>query len=393
MSVAHLKLGFIALNDCAPLVVAHEKGLFAAEDLSVSLHREASWATIRDKLAIGAFDGAHFLAPLALGANLGVAGQTPRVIAPLALNVNGAAFTISTALAGQLREIDPAPDGPRGRAAALAHLIVRRQGQGAPPLTFGVVHPFSIHNYALRYWLAGAGVDPDRDVRIVVVPPPRTAERLASGEIDGFCVGGPWGNLSADQHVGEVLLRVADIWGLCPDKVFGVTEAWSSDNPDTLQALMRALLRAGVWADDPANRPELIAMLARPDYVGSPPEVVEAGLTNIAYSRNAASFPFASHALWFLTQMRRWGQIDEGVDIPLTARRVYRADLHRIAAAAVGLPTPLAESKIEGAHAEPWSLPATEGAIPMAPDAMFDGRVFDPIDPEAYIASFEIGRR
>jgi ABC-type nitrate/sulfonate/bicarbonate transport system substrate-binding protein len=389
---AALTLGFIALNDCAPLVVALEKGFFAEEGLSVDLQREASWATVRDKVAIGALDGAHMLAPFALAAGVGVAGETPPLIAPLALNLNGAAVTVSNELARALKEFGPAAQERPLRAALFAELIARRRAAGRPALTFGVVYPFSIHNYAFRYWMAAGGIDPERDVRLVVVPPARTAERLGSGELDGFCVTAPWAELAVELGIGEPVLRLADIWRLCPDKVFGVRERWAMENPAVLQALVRALLRAALWADDVGNRPELVALLSRPDYLNIPARAVEKGLVNIFYSRNAASFPFASHALWFLTQMRRWGHIEADVDMPAVARRVYRADLYRQAAAALGLPAPLSDSKVEGAHIEPWSLPATFGAIPMAPDVMFDGRVFDPADLHAYTAGFEIAR-
>jgi two-component system, oxyanion-binding sensor len=189
-----------------------------------------------------------------------------------------------------------------------------------------------------------------------------------------------------------VMVRIADIWRLCPDKVFGVSERWATGNRSALQAVVRALLRAGAWADAAENRGELIGILSRPGYVNTPPKVVEQGLVNISFSRSAAGFPFASHALWFLTQMRRWGHIDANVDMTAVARRVYRADLFREAAAGLGLPAPLTDSKVEGAHMEPWSLPATTGAISMAPDVMFDGRVFDPADLSTYSAGFEIAR-
>lgn len=389
---AGFTLGFVALNDCAPLAVALEKGFFADEGLQIALQREASWATIRDKLAVGALDGAHMLGPLALAAGVGVAGETPPLIAPMGFNVNGAAITFSNELARALKDFGPATAERPLRASIFAELIAKRRAAGRPTLTFGVVYPFSIHNYAFRYWMAGAGVDPERDVRLVVVPPQRTAERLGSGEIDGFCAGAPWSDLASALGVGEVVVRIADIWRLCPDKVFGVKERWAAENRGALQAMMRALLRAGVWADAPENRGELVGILARPDYVNTPPKVVEQGLVNISFSRNGASFPFASHALWFLTQMRRWGHIEANVDMPAVARRFYRADLYREAAASLGLPAPLTDSKLEGAHLEPWSLPATTGAIPMAPDVMFDGRVFDPADLRAYEAGFEIAR-
>lgn len=397
-----LRLGFIPLVDCAPLVVAVEEGFFADEGLSVTLSREASWANIRDKVAVGALDGAHMLGPMALAASLGSAGLVTPTVAPLALNAGGSAITVSKALADELRDQAPAKT-PR-TAAPLAALIATRAAAGVPPLTFAVVFPYSIHNYQLRYWLAEAGIDPDRDVRIVVTPPPRMAERLRSGEIDGFCVGAPWNAVSVLEGAGEILIRASEFWRGAPDKVFGVTRAFAEARPDTLQAALRALLRAGVWADAPGNRGALATMLASPRYVGSPEATVAASLMKpgvegqapvadpIVFHNNAASFPWRSHAVWFLTQMLRWGQIGEAVDIPTLAQSVYRPDLFRTAAASLGLAAPLVDEKVEGAHAVAWTLDEATAPIPMAGDLFFDGKMFDAGQPLAYARSFAVGR-
>lgn len=397
-----LRLGFIPLVDCAPLVVAVEEGFFADEGLSVALSREASWANIRDKVAVGALDGAHMLGPMALAASIGSAGPATPTVAPLALNAGGSAITVSRALANELRDLGPATM-PR-TARPLAALIASRAAAGAPPLTFAVVFPYSIHNYQLRYWLAEAGINPDRDVRIVVTPPPRMAERLRSGEIDGFCVGAPWNAVSVLDGAGEILIRASEFWRGAPDKVFGVTRTWAEAQPDTLQATLRALLRAGVWADAPGNRAALAAMLASPRYVGSPEATVAASLVKsgsvgqapvadpIVFHNAAASFPWRSHAVWFLTQMLRWGQISESVDVPALADAVYRPDLFRTAAAALGLAAPLVDEKVEGVHAAPWTLDEATAPIPMAGDLFFDGKVFDAGQPLAYARSFAVGR-
>jgi ABC-type nitrate/sulfonate/bicarbonate transport system substrate-binding protein len=404
-----LRLGFIALSDCAPLVVAKELGFFEAEGLRVDLSREASWANVRDKVAVGALDGGHMLGPMTLAASMGVGGERTPMTVPVSLNLNGSAVTVSVGLASALREIDP--DGMAGRpltARPLARLIKARQAMGQPPLTFGVVFPYSMHNYELRYWLAAAGVDPDKDVRLTVVPPPRMAERLASGEIDGFCVTAPWNAQAVSQGAGEILVYASELWRAGPDKVFGVTRHWGEANPEALQAVIRAVIRAAAWADAPGNRGPLAALLARPEYVGAPEAVIAQSLIGspaysptapgpdsldyIIYHRYAASFPWRSHALWFLSQMLRWGQIGPEIDMAAVARAVYRPDLFRRAAADLGQPAPLADEKIEGVHAEAWSLASAGEPIPMAPDMFVDGRLFDPAKPAEYAASFAISR-
>lgn len=396
MTSARLRLGFIALNDCAPLAVAKEKGFFDREGLAVDLSREVSWANIRDKVTMGALDGAHMLGPLPLAVNLGLCGEPSRLIAPLSLNQNGSAVTVSAALAAQMREAAPEAMASRPRrATALAQVIAARRAGREPPLRFAVVFPFSAHNYELRYWLADAGIDPDRDVRIVVTPPARMFDRLASGDIDGFCVGEPWNALSEASGVGEVLLEASEFWGACPDKVFGVTEAWAERRSDELQAVLRALIGAAVWADEAANRSELAAILAHPTYVDAPEEVVLStlgGPKDLRYSRGLASFPWRSHAVWFLSQMRRWGQIGPDVSIYAAAEVAYRPDLFRLAAAATGAPYPLVDEKVEGLHGRPWVLDEASEPIEMGSDLFFDGRTFDAAQPDRYVATFAVRR-
>lgn len=340
-----LRLGFIALNDCAPLAAACENGFFEAEGLAVTLSREASWANIRDKVAAGILNGAHMLGPLPLAASLGASGQPVGMIAPLSLNRNGAAVTVSAALGQAMRARDPHGMAARPRSARpLKALIEARRAEGAPPLTFAVVFPFSAHNYLLRYWMAAAGIDPDRDVRIVVVPPARMTARLAAGEIDGFCAGAPWNDAAVAAGDAEIAIHGAEIWRDGPDKVFGVRADWARDNPNTLRAALRALIRAAAWCDLPERRGELAALLARPGYVAVPEPVLARSLPasggdeGVVFHRQAAGVPWGSHAAWFLGQMRRWGQIGPEVDIPAAAESVYRPDLYRQAADDLGLP-------------------------------------------------------
>ena len=287
-------------------------------------------------------------------------------------------------------------------------MIAQRKSAGQALLTFAVVFPFSVHNYELRYWLGAAGIDPDHDVRIVVTPPPRMAERLAGGEIDGFCVSAPWNAQAVADGRGEIMLYSSELWRVGPDKVYGLTRSWAERNPETLDAVLRALIQAGAWADESENRRELAAMLAHPRYVNAPEDVVALSLLGsppyapgepgpvgqdyINYHRYAASFPWRSHAVWFLTQMMRWGQIPPTTDVAAAAADAYRPDLYRIAAQQLGLPAPIVDEKVEGLHSAPWTLDEATAPIAMAPDLFFDGRRFDAAQPEAYARGFEISR-
>lgn len=377
-----LKLGFIALTDCAPLAAAKELGLFEEQGLDVALSREASWANIRDKVVSGALDGAHMLAPMALACTLGAGVPATPVIAPMGLNANGSSITLSKRLAEMLRQAGGDEGGPQGlrTAHALKRLIERRAAAGERPLTFAVVFPFSIHNYLLRYWLADGGVDPDRDVRITVIPPRRMADRLEAGEVDGFCVGAPWGAVIEAAHAGEIWVQNARLWRGAPDKVLGVTAAFAERRPHTLQAVLRALIKAAMWADQPENRETLAEILSRPDYVDAPVEqmrraLVECDAFAFQFHGEDAGYPRKAHALWLLSQMRRWGQIDPGVDVQAAADQVYRPDLYLEAVKAVGAPT---------------RGPALDSE-PLKP--MFDGRAFDPALFEDYLDSFPLRRR
>ncbi len=311
-----LQLGFIPLVDAAPLIVAQEKGYFAAEGLSVSLSREGSWATIRDKVAAGALDGAHMLAPMVLAASLGIGSDPKAMIAPIALNRGGAAVTLSTRLTG---------DGDAG--ARLTHLVRRRQEEGASPLTLAAVYPFAIHNYLLRHWLVGLGLNPDVDVRLTVVPPPRTTALLGEGVIEGFCAGAPWTAVAEAAGVGQTVVRANELWPEAPDKVLGVTEFWAAANPAILKSLIRALAAAGAWAADPHNQSELVGLLARPEFLDTAPGAIASGLAEITFAGAAVNPPRRDQAVWLLEQMIRWGQVAE-VDVDKVVERTWRPDLY-----------------------------------------------------------------
>lgn len=403
-----LTLGFVPLTDCAPLVVARELGMFADEHLEVTLSREPSWANIRDKVMMGALDGAQMLAGMPVASQLGITAVRRPLIAALSLGLGGNAITVSRRLFERMREVDA--EAVRHRpctACVLRTLIESDRRTGRPPLTFAVVYPVSSHNYELRYWLAAAGIDPDRDVRIVVIPPPQMVARLRAGEIDGFCVGEPWNSVAVQGGHGHVLITSDQLWHHKPEKVLGVTQEWAERHPLTLRALVRALMRAGQWLDDPDHREQAAALLARSEYVGVKEALLRLPLTEQmiydpgesavphpnfnVFQRHAAMFPWRSHALWFITQIYRWGQVDTAYDMTAVAEMAYRPEYYREAAAAFGWSCPLIDYKPEGLHAGEWQLAqAVPEPLRMGADAFCDGGRFDPQDPAGYLESFEV---
>ncbi|MBI3706344.1 MAG: ABC transporter substrate-binding protein, partial [Proteobacteria bacterium] len=385
------------------LIVAQEKGFFRRHGLDVILSREVSWANIRDKVAVGALDGGQMLAAMPIAATLGLAGLAKPMITALSLDLNGNAVTVSQALYQQIVRLVPAAAGaPAAMAAGLKRLIDQRKAAGAPPLVLGVVFPFSSHNYLLRYWLATAGIDPDNDVRMAVVPPPLMIANLAARRIDGFCVGEPWNQRAVELGIGRVAIASYDIWNNHPEKVLGVARDWASRHPNTHRALIAAIVEAAQWIDDPSNRPEVARIIAGRAYVDVPEDIVAMSMTGTlkygpdepprtlpdfnVFHRYAANFPWLSHAEWTLTQMRRWGQIDESVDIAAVASAVYRPDIFREVSAMLDLPCPVDDRKIEGRHAEPWTLDRASRPIAMGPDRFCDDRIFEPADTVGYLA-------
>lgn len=375
--LSDLRLGFIPLTDCAPLIAAQAQGFFEDEGLAVELVREASWATIRDKVAVGALDGAHMLAPMAL-ASAAETAESP-VVAPLGLNRNGSAITVSKALFEALGGEPTDPAEPAPSAAGLREVIAKRRDRGKAPLTFAVVFPASMHNYLLRYWLAEGGVDPDRDVRLVVIPPPRMVERMRAGEIDGFCVGAPWNAVAEAKGIGRILATSSQLWPGGPDKVLGVSGALAGGKPDELRALLRAIIRGAAWADAAENRDALVALLAGRDRIDAAPSAIARALEHeLVFHRDATGLPRREHGLWFLSQMIRWGQIDANLDLDAVVDQVYRPDLYREAALSLG---PVLEPALVFAD-----------AVGPVEARLFDGRPFDPNAARAYAMGFDIAR-
>jgi nitrate/nitrite transport system substrate-binding protein len=347
-----LSIGITPLADCAPIAVALEHGHFAREGLAVSLSREPSWANIRDKLATGELDAAHMLAPMTLAASLGLEPVAEPAVTAFALGLGGNAITVSRRLRARLADeglADSAP--PETCGAALARVIAADRAAGRAPLRIATVFPFSMHGYELRFWLAASGVTPDRDVRLPVVPPPRMVAELEAGALDGFCVGEPWGSLAQMRGVGSVLFAIEDLWSRAPEKVLGVNARWLERNHSTHKALLRALLAAAHWCDEPENRPELARLLATSHYVDAPESALIRSLAGPrrlhAFHSGDANFPWRSHAMWIATQMLRWGQLEKPLDLRAAAARVYRADLYREAARELGLRAPSEDEKSE----------------------------------------------
>jgi len=401
-----IRAGFIPLVDCAPLVVAANGGFAAAEGLRLTLVRETSWATVRDRLAVRHLDVAHILAPMALAANLGLGPLPTPLIVPMSLGCGGHTITVSSGLWSDLSAAGAPNDfSAAGAARALAAVIAERRRRGAPMPVFGIVHPYSAHHYDLAYWLAYAGLAPGRDVELVVVPPPLASDALAMGQIDGFCAGEPWGSVAVAAGAGVILTTKANIWRTGPDKVLGVRRDWAERHEDALVRLIRAVWRAAVWCDDPANREALAELLARPEHLAQPAEVLLPSLSKrlidptgrprevggfLVFAEQAASFPWISHALWFYAQMVRCGQVAFSPAGAETAANTYRPDLYRSALTALGATMPAANAKVEGALASDSPAGASQGRLVLSADGFFDGRVFDPDDLAGYVGDTRV---
>ncbi|WP_421761706.1 CmpA/NrtA family ABC transporter substrate-binding protein [Devosia sp.] len=391
--------GFLPLLDSMLLIIARERGFAEAEGIALTLTRETSWANIRDRVAVGHFDVAHMLAPMPIASALGLTPIATAVIAPMALGLGGNAVTVSMPLWERLAEYGASADfDARSTGAALAKVVAA----GGKKLTFGVVHPYSGHNYELRYWLRGSGIDPDQDVEIVVLPPALLPDALSAGAIDGYCVGEPWSSVGVETGKARIATVKAAIWRSSPEKVLGASERWAAHNAEPLSALLRALYRASEWSENPENHWDAATILARPAYLGLPATLLERGLSGrlaagggtellvedffIPHAR-AATFPWSSHALWFYTQMVRWGHVEHSADNADRAAASYRPDLYRAAIAPLGVAVPSANAKVEGALLRPTPVGVMRGTLSLGPDGFFDEQVFDPLLIDAYIAA------
>lgn len=414
-----LKFGFIKLTDCAPLVVARELGYFEEEGLFVDLEPQANWKTLLDRVISGELDGAHMLAGQPLAAACGF-GTQAEIVVPCSLDYNGNAITVSKPLWAEMKPSISKENGqPRHPITAESLVaIARARNAAGMPLKFGIVFPVSTHNYELRYWLAAAGINPGlyydpetgeknipgvlgAEVELSVTPPPQMPSTLEAGTIDGYCVGEPWNQQAVFRKIGVPVVTNSEIWKNNPEKVFGVTAAFARENPETLKAITKALIRAAKWLDESVeNRRAACEMLAQPHYVGADAGVIGNSMTGTfefevgdkrempdfnVFFRHHATFPWYSDAIWFLTQMRRWGQITE--DHPdewyfEIAKRIYKPEVYRAAAASLIEEGTFTEADFPSAD--------TDGFRPSTTD-FIDGKPYDGRKPNDYIRSFAIG--
>lgn len=408
-----LRFGFIKLTDMVPLAVAYEKRFFEDEGLSVTLEAQANWKVLLDRVVDGQLDGAHMLAGQPLGATVGVGTKSP-VVTAFSMDLNGNGITVSNEVWAEMKKHLPMEGGKPVhpiRADALKKVIDRFKAQGKQ-FRMGMVFPLSTHNYELRYWLAAGGIHPgfysagdvtgqtDADVLISVTPPPQMPATLESGTIHGYCVGEPWNQQAVAKGIGVPVITDYQIWKNNPEKVFGVNKAWADKYPNTHVAVVKALIRAGKWLDaSMANRIEAVKMISKPNYVGASEEVIGNSMTGTyefekgdkrpmpdfnVFFRHHATYPFYSDAIWYLTQMRRWGQIAEAkpdswyLDV---AKQVYLPGVYLQAAQAL-----IAEGK-----ATPADFPLKSDGFRGVQDGFIDGIRFDARKPNDYLARFRIG--
>ncbi|MGR7996700.1 CmpA/NrtA family ABC transporter substrate-binding protein [Xanthobacter sp. ZOL 2024] len=410
-----LKLGFIKLTDMAPLAIAKEKGFFEDEGLYVTLEPQANWKVLLDRVITGELDGAHMLAGQPIAATIGF-GTKADIVTPFSMDLNGNAITVSNAVWEMMKpKIPMGADGKPVhpiKADALKPVVEKFKAEGKP-FNLGMVFPVSTHNYELRYWLAAGGINPGyysptdvsgqikADALLSVTPPPQMPATMEAGTIVGYCVGEPWNQAAVFKGIGVPVVTDYEIWKNNPEKVFGLTKDFTEKYPNTTLALTKALIRAAMWLDENnnANRPEAVKILAKSEYVGADAKVIANSMTGTfeyekgdkrevpdfnVFFRHNATFPYYSDAIWYLTQMRRWGQIPEQKPdawYAQTAKSVYKPDLYLKAAQAL----------VDEGKAKASDFPfGSDGYKPATAD-FIDGVSYDGRTPNAYIDSLPIG--
>ncbi len=414
-----LKFGFIKLTDMAPLAIAKELGYFEDEGLEVELEAQANWKVLLNGVIDGTLDGAHMLAGQPLAATIGF-GTKAHIITPFSMDLNGNGITVSNKVWEEMKPgIPKQADGKPVHPIKADYLkpVVDKYNAAGKPFNMGMVFPVSTHNYELRYWLAAGGIHPgyyaphkgdtagqiDAEAYLSVTPPPQMPATLEAGTIYGYCVGEPWNQQAVFKGIGVPVITDYEIWKDNPEKVFGITKEFSEKYPNTTVAMVKAMIRAAMWldADNNANRPEAVKYLSKPYYVGADYEVIANSMTGTfeyekgdkrevpdfnVFFRYNATYPYYSDAIWYLTQMRRWGQIADAKDdawYKKVAADVYRPDIYAMAAKAL----------IEEGEADAKDFPnfKTEtGFKPPQPD-FIDGVIYDGSKPTEYINKFKIG--
>jgi nitrate/nitrite transport system substrate-binding protein len=410
-----LTLGFIKLTDCVPLVIAKEKGFFEEEGLYVTLQAQANWKVLMDRVIDGQLDGSHMLAAAPLGHTIGLLTKSD-IVVPYVLSVNGAGITVSNEVWQKMKPNVPQEDGKPVhpiKADALKPVVEEFKAEGKS-FKMAMTYPVGTHNYVERYWLAAGGINPgmytptdtsgmtDADVQLSVTPPPQMAATLEAGTIHGFCVGDPWNQQCVFKNIGVPVTSSYYVNRGIPDKVFGVTKEWADAHPNTLNAIVKALIRAGKWLDEDngKNRAEAAKILSRPEYVGADYQVIANSMTGTfeyekgdkrsepdfdLYFRENASYPYYSGSIWYLTQMRRWGQIAESKPdawYEETAKSVYKPEIWLNAA----------KELVEAGKLSASDIPQTDGYKESSND-FIDGIAFDAKKPGDYLKQFKIGNK
>ena len=413
-----LKIGFIKLTDMAPLAIAYEKGFFEDEGLYVTLEAQANWKVLLDRVIDGQLDGAHMLAGQPLGATMGY-GTKADIITAFSMDLNGNAITVSNNVWKEMKKNIPHVDGKPVHPIKADSLkpVIESYRDAGKPFKMGMVFPVSTHNYELRYWLAAGGIHPgyyaphkgdtsgqiDADALLSVTPPPQMPATMEAGTIDGYCVGEPWNQQAVFKGIGVPVVTDYEIWKNNPEKVFGVSQEWADKNPNTHIRVVKAMIRAAQWLDanNNANRPEAVKILSKSNYVGADYDVIANSMTGTfeyekgdkrdvpdfnVFFRHNATFPYYSDAIWYLTQMRRWGQISEPKSddwYKELAKKVYRPDIYASAAKEL-----INEGKVK---AKDFPNFVSESGYRAPQKHFIDNIVYDGSQPNAYLDKFSIG--
>jgi two-component system, oxyanion-binding sensor len=400
MSLLPVRVGFLPLVDAALPILARELGFAEEEGLALDLVRDMSWATVLDRLLYGHSDAAHLVAPLAIATSLGLGRPAVSLSVPFVLGLNGNAVTLLPELAAQVTAVG-LPGDLREIGRKLAVLAKARKAAGRP-LRLGVVHRYSSHNYMLRYWLSGSGLDPNEDVEIVTIAPPFSADALQAGEVDGICVGAPWNSVAVERGVGVVIATTSQIWRRGVEKVLAMKTTRMDAEPELTTPLIRAMYKAGVAFVDPERVDQITDILARPEYLdGSGAAIKRVVQDRVLFAhghdpvhvpdfmfqhREAANFPWVSQAAWLYAQMCAAGHAEADSADYESARSVFRPDIYRAALRPMGVPLPGASAKLEGAINDPLGVGTTQGRLILGADGFFDGQRFD---PDAYSAALK----
>ena len=372
--IGSVNFGLIALTDCSPIVIAHEKGFFKKYGINATLSKGASWAAIRDSLSNGDIQATHMLLGMPIASTMGLLGSPKKaMVVPWLMNRNGQAITLSSALKTKVKA-DP---------KALKPLAAAAKASGTP-LTFAMTFPPGTHAMWLRYWLGAGGIHPDSDVSLITIPPPQMVANMKVGKMDGFCVGEPWNARAVADGSGYTAITTQAIWKDHPEKVCAFTAEFADKYPRTVKAVLKALHEASVWLDKMENRPEQCEIVSRPAYINCPKELILGRLQGkydfgdgrtlqdpdyMIFSGRNCNYPQPKYAVWWLTQFRRWGMVQGTPDYAGITKQVMRPDLYEAAMKELGF---------------------THGGVNNAPEKLFDGVTFDPAKPEAYAKSFAV---